>query len=423
MAIPVTIPRLGWNMEEGTFGGWLKRDGDPVCPGEPLFTLESEKATEEVEGMDAGFLRIPANGFKAGDRLAVGAVIGHIVASIEEELSAEPIVPAPAVAMVEPVASPSVRRLAREQGIDLRQVQGTGPGGRISASDLAPQSTANSNGHRPEQPRSSPRARRAARDLGIDWRTVSGTGRNGRVRERDIRAAAVNSTQAASLIPMTSVRRTIAARMLESQRTTAPVTLTTTVDATNLVNLRGQFKVAAASAPIPSFTDFIVKLAAGALAKHPQLGGQWTDQGIRLPDAIHIGFAVDSEGGLLVPVVRDVPSLGIRQLATRTSDLIVRARTGRLTSSEMQGSCFTVSNLGAYGIDAFTPVINPPECAVLGVGRIVRRPAVVGDALVPQDQVTLSLTFDHRIVDGGPAARFLQTLAQAVENPAPWIVG
>jgi pyruvate dehydrogenase E2 component (dihydrolipoamide acetyltransferase) len=248
---------------------------------------------------------------------------------------------------------------------------------------------------------------------------LDGTGKTGRVRERDVRGAGGTFERGDSLVPITPIRRTIAARMLESHRTTVPVTLTTTSDATNLVRLRSQVK--AAGGPVPSYTDFIVKLAAGALGKHPLLAGRWTDEGIRLPQAIHIGIAVDADAGLLVPVVRDVPSLDLRQLATATRELIDRARDGRLATADMQGACFTVTNLGAYGIDAFTPVINPPECAVLGIGRIARRPAVVGDAVAPRDQVTLSLTFDHRVVDGAPAARFLQAIAQAVEDPAPWL--
>jgi pyruvate dehydrogenase E2 component (dihydrolipoamide acetyltransferase) len=420
MSIPITIPRLGWNMEEGTFGGWLKRDGDPVRPGEPLFTLESEKATEEVEGLDAGFLRVPADGPKAGDRLTVGTVIGYVVSSVSEPVPAATKVRA-AAAAAEPVASPSVRHLARQRGIDLRDVRGTGPGGRISGDDLAPQRPAGPERERSEQPRSSPRARRAARELGVDWKTLPGSGRNGRVRERDVRAADTIPT-GTGVVPITPIRRTIASRMLESQRTTAPVTLTTTADATNLVNVREQFRAAADSRVVPSFTDFLVKLAAVALTKHPHLAGQWTEQGICLPTGIHVGVAVDTDAGLLVPVVHDVPALGLRQITASTRELVDRARTGRLTATDMQGGCFTVSNLGAYGVDAFTPIINPPECAVLGVGRIAKRPAVVGDAILPRDQVTLSLTFDHRIVDGGPAARFLQTLAQAVENPAPWVI-
>jgi len=390
MAIPITIPRLGWNMEEGTFAGWLKRDGDQVRSGEPLFALETEKATEEVEGLDAGFLRIPAGGPKPADRLTVGTVIGYIVATADESVS-----------VASPLAGGAVTTEARR--------------------GLVPGSPASRERERPEQTRSSPRARRAARELGVDWATLAGSGKGGRVRERDVRAAAATTRHSGSLIPPTQTRRTIAARMMESLRTTAPVTLTTTADATNLVNLRNQLRSASDGA-VPSYNDFLIKFAAIALIKHPVLAGRWTDDGIRLPAAIHIGVAVDTDVGLLVPVVRDVPSLGVRQLAAATSDLIGRARTGRLSAADMQGGCFTVSNLGAYGIDEFTPIINPPECAVLGVGRIAKRPAVVGDAIVARDQVTLSLTFDHRVVDGAPAARFLQTLAQALEDPSPWIV-
>jgi pyruvate dehydrogenase E2 component (dihydrolipoamide acetyltransferase) len=202
--------------------------------------------------------------------------------------------------------------------------------------------------------------------------------------------------------------------MVESQRATAPVTLTTTVDATEIVSVRNRLKQAGGSTP--SYTDLIVKLCAAALQTHPLLAGQWTDHGILLPKTIDIGLAVDTDDGLCVAVVRDVPTLDVRDLAKKSRDLVERARIGKLSISEMQGGCFTVSNLGGYGIDAFTPIINYPECAVLGVGRIARRPAVVGDAVVPRDQLTLSLTFDHRIVDGGPAARFLQTLSQLIEN-------
>lgn len=407
MSIPITVPRLGWNMEEGTFGGWLKRDGDPVRPGDRLFALESEKATEEVECLDAGTLRIPADGPTAGDRLAVGTVIGHLETAGASDPPPGPerqavAAPEPVAPSREPNASPAVRRLARERGIDLQGVRGTGPGGRIAAADLPP---------------ITPRARRAARDLGIDGTTLRGTGRNGRVRERDVRAAAPAGN--ASLLPLSPIRRTIAARLVESQRATAPVTLTTTADATNLVNLRDQFRTTTDAGPVPSYTDLFVKLSAVALRAHPLLTGRWTDAGIRLPDAIHIGIAVDTDAGLLVPVIRDVSGLGVRDLAAATREWIARARVGRLTTADMQGGCFTVTNLGAFGIDAFTPIINHPECAVLGIGRIARRPLVIGEAIVPRDQVTLSLTFDHRIVDGAPAARFLQTLTQAIENPVP----
>jgi pyruvate dehydrogenase E2 component (dihydrolipoamide acetyltransferase) len=285
-------------------------------------------------------------------------------------------------------------------------------------------------------PRISPRALRAAHELGIDWREVSGSGRGGRIRERDVRAVvdanrravahsrpavATESTENASRL---ALRRTIAARMSAGAQSTAPVTLTTSADATNLVNLRTQFKAAATESEnvAPGYLAFITKLAAHALAEHPHLNQQWIDGRIETPDAIHIAVAVDTAAGLLAPVLRDVPALGVREIAARLVDVTARAESGQLTLAELTGGTFTISNLGAYGIDAFTPILNVPQCAILGLGRIDRRPAVVGDQIVPRDQMTLSLTFDHRIVDGAPAAKFLATLRQGIENPGPWLV-
>lgn len=383
MPIPVTVPRLGWNMEEGTFVEWLKADGDAVRPGDVVFRLEGEKAVEEVESLDGGVLHVPAGGPRPGDRVAVGAVIAYLLQPGEEP----PIAPtAPVVPRgekpVEPGPSPGPVEMTRA--------------------------------HLPA-PAISPRARRLARRLGIDWSNLPGSGRTGRIRERDVAAAADR------VIPLTPVRRIIAARMVESRQTTAPVTLTTAVDATNLVSLRRQLRAAADAGPVPSYTDFFVKLAAVALRQHPLLAARWTDAGLVPAGRIDVGFAVDADAGLLVPVVRDVPALGLRELAARSRELTDRARRGELHAGEMRGGCFTVTNLGGYGIDAFTPVINPPECAVLGVGRIDRRPVMDGDRVVGRDVVTLSLTFDHRVVDGGPAARFLQTLARCVEDPGPWV--
>jgi pyruvate dehydrogenase E2 component (dihydrolipoamide acetyltransferase) len=253
---------------------------------------------------------------------------------------------------------------------------------------------------------------------------VKGGGRTGRIRERDVRAASERITvpQGAGTA-ISSVRKTIAERLTASLRATAPVTLTTTADATNLVNLRRQFKaVAEGDGAVPGYTDFIVKLAAGALQKHPALASRWTGEALVAAASIDIGFAVDADAGLLVPVVRDVPALSLRLLAARTRDLAERARTGTLRAAEMEGGAFTVTNLGAFGVDAFTPIIHYPQCAILGVGRIQRRPVVVGDQVAAREQVTLSLTFDHRIVDGAPAARFMQTLVQYVENPGPWLM-
>ncbi|HYH64105.1 MAG TPA: dihydrolipoamide acetyltransferase family protein [Urbifossiella sp.] len=383
MSIPVTVPRLGWNMEEGTFVEWVAADGAAVKPGDVLFRLEGDKAVEEVESLDAGTLRHSPTGPRPGDRVKVGDVIAELAGAFAgapeplPQAAAPPAVDLPPLAAVHAVAPPQ----AAETSIAV-----------------------------------TPRARRLAARLGIDPSQLRGSGRGGRVRERDIAAPAPGVVE-----PLSPVRRATAARMVESLRTAAPVTLTSAVDATNLVNLRAQFK--AAGAAVPTVTDLLLKLAAVALGKHPTLAARWTDAGLAAADRLDIGFAVDTPAGLLVPVVRDVPALGLAALAARTRELTDRARRGALAAADLRGGCFTVTNLGAFGVDAFTPIINPPEAAVLGVGRIARRPAMDGDRVVGREVVTLSLTFDHRVTDGAPAARFLQALAGCVENPAPWLTG
>lgn len=425
MAIPITVPRLGWNMDEGVFLGWLKKPGEAVRAGDALFALEGEKAAEEIESFDAGNLHAPEDGPKPGDRVAVGAMIGYLLQQGEAAPSLAPPLPELPPTVLTPAASPSVRRLAREKGIELDKIAGSGPGGRITPDDLTraaepmrttPPVVAES------RKRSSPRARRVAEELGIPWAQVKGTGRNGRVRERDIRVLTVNAPRDGST-PLSPVRRTIAERMVRSCRETAPVTLFTTVDAVNLVNLRGQFKAASSAAnPVPSYTDMLVKLTASALVAYPRLNAYWANDRIVTHAGVHIGIAVDAEAGLFVPVVRDVPVLSLMQVAARTADLIARVRSREVTVKEMQGGTFTVTSLGSFGVDAFTPIINADQCAILGVGRITRRPAVRGEKVVARDQMTLSLTFDHRIVDGAPAARFLQAVAERIENPVPWLM-
>ena len=223
---------------------------------------------------------------------------------------------------------------------------------------------------------------------------------------------------------MSPIRRTIAQRMMLSTQSTAPVTLTTTVDATNLVGLRRQFKAVAESVDglTIGYNDIIVALTAIALQKHPMLNSRWDQDQILIARGIHIVLAVETDDGLRVPVIHDVPQLTLRQIAARSRELIDGARKGTLNVADSQGATFTITNLGPFGIDVFTPIINPPECAILGLGRTRSQIVMVGDRSTMQEQMTLSLTFDHRIVDGAPAARFLQTLAAMIENPSPWLL-
>jgi pyruvate dehydrogenase E2 component (dihydrolipoamide acetyltransferase) len=290
----------------------------------------------------------------------------------------------------------------------------------------------------------------------VDLGGVSGTGRDGRIRERDVRSAdapraaagaapgktrsSEQSSRSIDLPPpvrtgagvgetevaTTSLRRTIAARMKRSQSETAPVTLTSRADATNLVALRNQFKTAAkdTDAVVPAFTDIIAKLAAKALQRHPMLAGRWEGEKIILPSGMHIGIAVDTEAGLMVPVVANVQDLSLPELARRSRVLITAAQNRQIKAENLSGGVFTITNLGNFGIDAFTPIINFPETAILGLGAIRREVMVLPDGhFGSREVITLSLTFDHRVVDGAPAARFVQTLVQGLENPSAWLLG
>lgn len=464
MAIEITIPRLGWNMEEGLFVGWLKRDGEPVNSGEALFCLETDKATQEVECLDNGVLRILPNGPKDGDKLVVGTVIGYLTQPGEALPFANETKNAPpesAAQLSESSDGPSAISAVREQrpAASVGVPHAAGTGSRRESASVAVQESAREESEigrrmneagaalRPSgmlkqtdrtlSPAISPRAKRVARELDIDWTRLQGTGQTGRIREQDVRAAAAKSpidpilympsgigSQAVDAIPITPIRQKIAERLLTSVRSTVPVTLTTTADATNLVHLRRQFKVAvsADNGLVPTFTDILVKLTAVALREHALLNARWGDKQILVARDIHIGIAVDTEDGLLVPVIHDVPSLSLKQLAIQSHELIERARQRRLKAEDMQGGTFTVSNLGTFGIDGFTPIINYPECAILGIGRIRQVPSVVGERIVAVEQLALSLTFDHRIVDGAPAARFLQTLSRLIENPCPALI-
>jgi pyruvate dehydrogenase E2 component (dihydrolipoamide acetyltransferase) len=398
MAIEITIPRLGWSMEEGVFAGWLKHDGEPVRAGDPLFSLEGEKATQDVEAIDDGMLNIPSNAPVAGQKVVVGAVIGYLVQDGE---SASRTLPAK-----ERASEPTISRI---------QPLGSTP--------------------RSGRPSSSPLARRVAREHGIDWTQLRGSGITGRVRKVDV-LAAVRARQSpvhtdsggdvpVRVLPVSPTRRLIAERMTASCRTTAPVTLSTTVDATNLVGLRRQFRsVEAVGVAVPSFTDFVVKLTAIALRDHPLLNARWGDgkTPVIVAGEANIGIAVDTEAGLIVPVIHGAAELAIRAVASRSRELIGRARQRQLRPADMQGGTFTVTNLGAFGIENFTPIINLPECAILGIGKIERRPVMEADKVVGQERMSLSLTFDHRIVDGAPAARFLQQLTRLIENPSPWLM-
>jgi pyruvate dehydrogenase E2 component (dihydrolipoamide acetyltransferase) len=429
VAIEIVLPRLGWTMEEGTLVEWRKQDGDPVKPGEVLFIVESDKALNEIESFDEGILRIPPDSPPPGATLPVGTLLAYILSPGEAMPAGRAVsTPAAAAAPAEPAAAPSAsasrrggppispraRRLARQLGVDWSSLKGSGRSGRIAERDIQAAARA---------PRVSPVARRLAQEAGVDLSALAAQKPGARLSRQDVEAALAAPPAAGEALPLSPLRRLIAQRLGESSRTTAAVTLFAEADATELVELRQRFKEALSPRQqrVPTYNDFFLKLTALALAEHPALNASWQEDAIQVHGRIDLGMAVDTDAGLLVPVLRQADCLSLQQLAEESAALAEGARTRRLKPEQLQGATFTVTNLGMYHIDAFTPLIDLPQCAILGLGRIALRPAVHQGQVVPRHQVVLSLSFDHRVVDGGPAARFLDAVRQYTEQPHLWL--
>jgi pyruvate dehydrogenase E2 component (dihydrolipoamide acetyltransferase) len=322
-------------------------------------------------------------------------------------------------------SSPRARKLAREKNVNLALVTGTGPGGRIAESDVIAYLKA--------RPKATPVARRAAEALGVDIAAVSDQVTGARVTKADVEAAAqpaitppaapVAPTEetAVDSTPLTGLRRIIAERMATSVHTTARVTLATEADATALVEAREGLKATVTEGWgfAPGYNDLLAIMAARALREFPYMNARLSADGqtIERVPVINLGIAVDTERGLLVPVIRNADQKGLRALGTEFRTLMERARSGRSMPDDLSGGTFTITNLGMYEIDAFTPIINLPEAAILGVGRIQPKPVVQNGEVIVRQLCSLSLAFDHRLVDGAPAARFLQGIKRLVENP------
>jgi pyruvate dehydrogenase E2 component (dihydrolipoamide acetyltransferase) len=442
----IVMPRLGWTMESGTLVEWFKNDGDEVQAGELLFAVETDKAIQEIEALDSGILHIPAES-PMGQDAPVGALLGYILAPGEalpagggesvatemEPVVAEPLAVAASAAVSaprsEPAISPRARRAARELGVDWVVIAGSGSSGRIVERDVRAHAASMAAPVTNGKGRATPSVRRLAEERGVDLTAVAGSAPGGRITRTDVESVVVSAPRTAAqpgdhVAPMSTVRRLTAQRMMDAARTVAPVTLTTEVDATELVAVRTRLKTENPEL-VPSITDLLVKLTAQALATHPDLNTSIDGDSIVQHAAINIGVAVDGERGLSAPVVRDAGSKSLFAIAQESADMIGAARKGSLSPDAMSGGTFTISNLGMFGIDAFTPILNLPECAILGVGRIVAKPVVINedtDEIAVRRMLSLSLTFDHRLVDGAPAARFLQTLCRMIEHPLTWLL-
>jgi pyruvate dehydrogenase E2 component (dihydrolipoamide acetyltransferase) len=462
MATEVILPKLGQTMEEGTIVEWYKQEGDEVKRGEILFTVESDKATLESESPARGILRkilVPS-----GVQVPVLTPVAIITRTADEDISAylgQPSAAGGAAAAGEAeeviqlaeaavqeieergseraaggrvFASPRARMRAREVGVDLGAIEGSGPNGRIVERDVL--------SYVESQPKATPMARKVAADLGIDLATVTGTGVGAKITQEDVELAhaarqappapevvrvpmavpapiKLPPVEVAETRPLSGLRGIIAERMAFSAHTAARVTLVTEVDATALVEVRTRLKdsVTEEWGFAPGYTDLLAMMVARALREYPYVNVRLNEQVIEQMAHVNLGMAVDAERGLLVPVIHDADQMGLRELGTRFRELVGRAREGKSLPDDLSGGTFTITNLGMFEIDAFTPVMNPPEAAILGVGRIQAKPVVRDGEIVARQMMTLSLAFDHRLVDGAPAARFLQRIKRLVENP------
>ena len=442
MSAEVLVPPLGQTVDTLTLVSWYKNEGEAVIAGEPLYAVETDKATLDVEAPATGVLRrVTAN---PGDVVKVLSAIARIEVEAEAKAEAEEDLSsasASASTLASPrlFVSPRARRLAETEGVPLAEVRATGPQGAIVERDVQTYTDEVKSKVKAEQVLAStsastmisPIARRIAEDAGLDRQAITGTGPRGQITREDVESAAAQRDKApeiparaqplapspqplAPAVPFSGIRALIAERMVAGHSRTAPVTLTAEADASALVELRRQL---IADGVAVSYNDLFLTVLAKALAEHPRLNASLDGDSIKLWPQIDIAVAVDTERGLLAPVVRGVDRKGLAQLAAETAALAERARSGKCTPDELTGSTFTLTNLGMFGIDAFTPIINLPECAILGVGRIKTQPVWVTDHVEPREMVWLSLTFDHRLVDGGPAARFLQRVAQLAEKP------
>jgi len=407
MATEIKLPRLGQGMESGTIVKWLKSEGDAVKKGEPLYELDTDKVTQEVEADATGVLL----------KIAVqeGEVpVGQTVAVIGEQGEEVAIEVAPEEPQTEGSRAPA-RDDERERG------QEASAQAEPSASGSEPQSQSDG------RIKASPLARRIARERGIELSSIRGTGPDGRIVAEDVeRAPAEEQLVAQShklevpgeveIVPLTSIRRTIARRLTEAW--TVPVfQLTVDVEMTRALALREQLVSRMGDGAKPTLSDVLTKISASALMRNRAVNAHFDEEGIKRFPTANVGIAVAAPQGLVVPVIQRAESLSIQEIADARGELVGRARDNKLRQGDLDGGTFTISNLGMFGVQQFIAVLNPPQAAILAVGSVEDRPVALGGEVVARSMMTVTLTCDHRTVDGADGARFLEDVKAFLEEP------
>jgi len=441
--VPTTVimPALELAQETGKVIKWLKNPGDAVTKGEPIVEIETDKVTVEIEAPAAGVLRDVTA--QPGDVVPVGKTIALIFAAGEVGGAASP---APATAAARAMATPSpaapvgqspaaasgvrasplARKLAEQHGVDLASIKT--PSGRVEKADVMAyvesQKPSAGNGTAGRTAAASPKARRLAAERGMDLRALQGSGPGGAVLAADIPpaapaaqrpVAAPTAQRPAATAGVSNVWRIMAERMTASWTSAPHFYLVREVTVSRLVTWRE--RASKQTGVRITYTDLLVRLVAATIAQHPRVNASWKDGAIEQHADINIGLAVALDDGLVVPVLHRADTLSLAEIATRREDLVTRAQTGKLRPADIQGGSFTISNLGMYGVDAFNAIVNPPQAAILAVGRIADRVVAVGGQATVQPTMVLTLSCDHRALDGARAAQFLGLLAEVVEEP------
>lgn len=387
MAIQILMPKIGLTMSEGKIVEWKKREGEWVEKGEVLFAFETEKVTFEVESPQSGFLaRILV---QVDETVPIGTIVGLLTEKEGEKVDIPAERPKPHLE--------ETKELIAEIRTSLS-----------------------------ERIRTTPLARKMARESGLDLKKLSGSGSGRRVRRADIEKAIqmkslepVEKAEAEKLVKLTGMRRIIAQKMLASKIETAQTYMSNTIDATRILEVRERLLPAIEKmvGVHLTITDILMKITASAISLHPVINTRWSEEGILWFEAIHMGMAMALGEGLIVPVIWDIGKKSLSDIARVRTELVEKGRKGMLTPDDMKGSTFTLSSLGMYGIEEFTGIINQPESAILAVGSILDKPVARNHEVVIRPMMNLTLSYDHRVIDGAKAAQFMKTLKELMEDP------
>lgn len=438
MAEKVIMPKQGLQMTEGTITKWLISEGQSVKEGEPLFEMETDKLTITIDSLYTGILLKIIRG--VGEVVPITETIaaigeqGEDISSLlpsntnQEDVVEEQV---EAVKSLEDkngteksnivnnssdriFITPRARKLAEESGLDIQQIKGSGPSGRIVEKDVKE--------YLVNAPKTTPVAKKMLKENNINLEQVHGSGVNGKIVKSDVERGLYASNEKATykqrserVVPLTGMRRTIADRMCQSLREMAQTNHKIKVDATEIIRLRDTFKNKGIKL---SYNDILVKLVSKALIEHPEMNSSMTDEGLILKDYVNMGIAVAVDNGLIVPVIKDADLLSLEDIGKSSLQLIEKTKTGQLSTDDYTGGTFTISSLGMFDLDEFTAIINPPEAGILAVGKIDYIPVVENKTdIVIRPMMVLTLSYDHRIVDGADAAIFLRRVKELIQNP------